>query len=117
MLKLQSKAKIYWYNGTIDMRKSINGLCAIVVDELSGTLQSGDCFIFINKNKNRVKILLWDKGGFVIYYKRLEHGKFKLPKLDGLSIAITETQLSWLLAGLDFYLMEMHSELHYAHYY
>ena len=92
------------------MRKAINGLSAIVIDELAGNVQSGDCFIFINRAKNKVKVLRWDKNGFVIYYKRLERGKFKLPDLDDMLVELNERQLSWLLAGLGFYLMKQFSE-------
>src|SRR5512134_2181942 len=61
------------------MRKSIDGLMAIVQGELRQDAYSGHLFVFVSRRCDRVKILTWDKGGFVLVYKRLERGQFKLP--------------------------------------
>jgi transposase len=66
----------------IDMRKSIDGLMAIVQEELGEDAYSGHLFVFVSRRCDRVKILTWDKGGFVLVYKRLEKGQFKLPRMD-----------------------------------
>ena len=88
----------------MDMRKSIDGLMAIVEQELREDAYSGHLFVFVSTRGDRVKILTWDKGGFVLYYKRLEKGRFRLPHLDpdAMSIQIDATQLSMLLDGIDY---------------
>jgi transposase len=88
----------------IDMRKSIDGLMAIVQEELGEDAYSGHLFVFVSRRCDRVKILTWDKGGFVLVYKRLEKGQFKLPRMDPSSraVEIDATQLAMLLDGIDF---------------
>jgi transposase len=88
----------------IDMRKSIDGLMAIVQEELEENAYSGHLFVFVSRRCDRVKILTWDKGGFVLYYKRLESGQFRLPHMDpnAMAVEIDATQLSMLLDGIDY---------------
>lgn len=62
------------------MRKSFDGLCGLVSGKLGQNPMSGDLFIFVNKPRNRIKLLRWETGGFVLFYKRLEQGTFHLPK-------------------------------------
>ena len=61
------------------MRKSFDGLCGLVSGKLGQNPMSGDLFIFVNKPRNRIKLLRWEAGGFVLFYKRLEQGTFHLP--------------------------------------
>lgn len=118
MLQLQSSTKIYVYTQTVDMRKSIDGLSVVIVEQLERSPQSGDVFVFRNKLCNKVKALVWDRNGFILHYKRLERGRFKFPRSsDGLSYVISEEQLGWLLAGLDFVLMNDFSELNFENYF
>lgn len=118
MLTINDKNKIYVYTEAVDMRKAVNGLSAYVVDEFDKSPQSGDLFVFWNKSKNRLKILWWDKNGFIIHYKRIERHRFKIPKdLSGESFEITSDQLNWLLAGLEFTLMQEFNELNYSDFY
>lgn len=118
MLDVDATTKIFISALPVDFRKSINGLSACVVDELGGTPQSGDLFVFWNKSRNKLKILFWDNNGFVLYYKRLEEGKFKIPKEKEFNyLTITKDQLDWLLAGLDFMLMKQFNRLNYSAYY
>jgi transposase len=88
----------------IDMRKSIDGLMAIVQQELEEDAYSGHLFVFISRRCDRVKVLTWDKGGFVLFYKRLERGQFRLPHMDpnSMAIEIDATQLAMLLDGIDY---------------
>lgn len=81
MFSLTSNHRYYYYNGFIDMRKNFDGLCGIVLNQLKRNPASGEVFIFINRTRNKVKLLHWEQGGFVIYYKRLELGTFDLPRL------------------------------------
>ena len=104
MLTLPRSVRIFMCSAVIDMRKSIDGLMAIVQEELAEDAYSGHLFVFVSRRCDRVKILTWDKGGFVLVYKRLERGQFKLPHMDPSSMAveIDATQLAMLLDGIDF---------------
>ena len=118
MLTVREGVELYLCTTSVDMRKSVNGLSALIVDEFSESPQSGDLFIFYNRARSRVKIIWWDRNGFVIYYKRLERCKFKIPfDLSEVPLMLNPLQLSWLLAGLDFKLMTTFNDLSYSEYY
>ena len=104
MITIPQSVRILIGSTPIDMRKSIDGLMAIVQEELGENAFSGHLFVFVSRRCDRVKILSWDKGGFVLVYKRLEKGQFKLPHMDPSSMAveIDATQLAMLLDGIDF---------------
>lgn len=117
MLKLRDGMKILVSTEAIDARKSIDSLSCLVLDAFKDNPQSGNLFLFFNKTRDKVKILYWDKNGFVLHYKRLEKHRFKVPKLDSMKqLEITEMQLHGLLAGLDFVLMGEFSEINYHQY-
>jgi len=82
MLSLTSSLSYYLYRGHADMRKSFDGLCGLVQTELRRNPLSGEVFIFISRRRNTVKLLHWESGGFVLYYKRLEEGTFEMPFFD-----------------------------------
>ena len=77
MLSLSSRQRFFWYRGAADMRKSFHGLCLLVETEMGLDLMSGDVFVFVNRKRDRMKLLMWDRTGFVIWYKRLEEGTFE----------------------------------------
>ncbi len=118
MLVPIESSKIFILQTPVDMRKSIDGLTGLIVDHLVMEPQSGALFIFYNRNRNKVKTVYWDKNGFVLHYKRLDKGLFKLSKspIDSV-LEINPDQFQWLLAGLDFQLMNKFSHLKYEHYY
>ena len=97
-----SSGHYYLYRHPTDMRKSFDGLCGIVQGTLDRNPCSGDLYIFINKQRNRIKILRWEPGGFVLFYKRLEKGTFELPpcKNGDLSQMIDYTQLVMIVTGI-----------------
>ena len=100
------------------MRKSINGLSALIEEVFEHSPQSTHLFLFYNKSRDKVKLIFWDKNGFVLYYKRLEKGKFKFNRTaTDHTLEITEHQLHWLLAGLDFQLMQQFNTINDSHYY
>ena len=104
MLTVSPYVTIYVYNTTVDMRKSINGLSTLLLEQFEQDPQTGDVFVFINRKRDKTKILYWDKNGFVIYYKRLEQGKFCRSYLfKGDKFVVSPTQLSALLMGIDFH--------------
>ncbi len=84
------------------MRKSFDGLCGLVSNRLGQNPTSGDIFIFINKPRNRIKLLRWEPGGFVLFYKRLEKGTFELPQkhTPGLSHLLGYGELAMLITGI-----------------
>jgi transposase len=88
-----------------------------LVQENNFNPQSGHLFLFFNKSRDKVKLVYWDKNGFVLHCKRLEKHKFIIPKLHpSTHLEITELQLQGLLAGLDFMLMTQFSDINYFQY-
>ena len=106
-----SKVKIYLKTGDTDCRKSINGLSIIVREELGKDVFSGNLFLFCNRDKNKLKILYWDRNGFCLWYKRLETDKFPWPKTTVDLKELSRHQLSMLLDGIDFF--KAHKKLNY----
>lgn len=91
---------IYIACGSVDMRKSINGLSAIVSQKFRLDPCSGALFLFCGKDKRKMKALLWDGNGFILLYKRWENGKLQWPKNGDDVRKLTDQQLRWLLEGL-----------------
>jgi transposase len=102
VITLPSSVRIYLAVGAVDLRKSIDGLGAIV-SERGHDLYSGHLYVFLSRRGDRLKILTWSAGGFVLLYKRLERGRFRLPAIrDGQTeVEIDATQLAMLLDGID----------------
>ncbi|MBR6382836.1 MAG: IS66 family insertion sequence element accessory protein TnpB [Lachnospiraceae bacterium] len=102
MLRLSPSAKVYLACGPTDMRNNIDGLLLLIKFRLKLDPFEPAFFVFCNRQKNKLKILFWDKNGYWLYYKRLESERFNWPEKvgNGQSIAVTEQQLSWLLDGL-----------------
>ena len=102
MLNLPGSVRIFLAAGPTDMRKGFDGLSALV-QQFGQDVFSGHLFVFVSRRRDRVKILTWDRGGFILYYKRLEKGRFKLPPLtDGAqTIPLDAGQLTMLLDGVD----------------
>lgn len=87
--------------GHTDMRKSIDGLAAIVQQNFKLDPFSKDVFMFCGRRKDRIKALFWDGDGVSLLYKRLDNGKFCWPKSPNEVISISEQQLRWLMEGLE----------------
>jgi transposase len=105
---------IYLHRAPVDFRKAANGLCEVVENELSMNPFDESLYVFCNRNRDRLKILHWDKTGFVLWYKRLEKEKFKWPVNDlETVIRLNEESLNWLLSGLAIRPPEPHKTLHY----
>lgn len=92
MFQLGERHKYYLYTQTADMRKGFDGLSGIVRNEMGRNPLSGDVYIFINRTRNRMKLLVWEVDGLVLYYKRLERGSFELMVDDSGSLS---KQISW----------------------
>ena len=100
MLSFSSGQRFYWYRGITDMRKSFRGLCRLVETEMGLNLLSGDVFIFVNRRRDRMKLLMWDRSGYVIWYKRLEEGTYELPDLTGGKCEVSWEELLMILEGV-----------------
>ena len=113
MLKLREGMKLYCYLAPVDMRKSIDGL-NIVVSAVSYQDREKHLYVFRNKQCNKVKIVFWDRNGYVMYYKRLERRHFKFPRNKEGQMEITELQLKGLLTGLEFELLTEFDDYHFS---
>ena len=102
MLTLPRSVRIYLAAGGVDLRKSIDGLSALVA-EGRHDVYSGHLYVFLGRRGEKVKILCFERGGFVLYYKRLEKGRFRLPTIakDATEIELDAAELTMLLDGID----------------
>ena len=90
MFSLTSSHQYYLFSEPTDMRKSFDGLCGLVNTRMGLDPSNGGVYAFINKRRDRIKLLHWEAGGFTLYYKRLEKGTLELP-VEGLK----EGRISW----------------------
>ncbi len=103
MLSFASDMKIYVYTGATDMRKGFNGLSGMVRAEFQADPTDGSLFLFVNRRRDRMKLLHFDRGGYWLYYRLLESGTFEAlvatnPEMPRAQIDATE--LSMLLSGV-----------------
>lgn len=102
MLSRGLSAQVYLATGSTDMRKSIDGLAAIVQLSFSLDPFSTNLFVFCNKSQNKIKILQWEHNGFWLYYRRLEKGRFHWPNQNkSETVRVSQRELNWLLDGLE----------------
>ena len=101
MFSLPQSVRVYVCTQSTDMRRSFDGLAAMAEHVLRQDPFSGHLFVFVNRRGDRLKVLWWDRGGYVIYYRRLEEGTFQLPATDDDSVEIDATQLAMILDGVD----------------
>jgi transposase len=107
-----SGIRIFIKPGMTDMRKQINGLSILVEEEVGQDLFSGNLFLFCNRNRNRLKVLYWERNGFCMWLKRLEQDKFPWPMKEEEVREIARDQLVLLLDGIDFF--HAHKKLHFS---
>lgn len=112
MISLSAATRVFVVAGFTDMRKSFNGLYGIVAQQLNRDPTSGHVFVFCNRSRNRIKLLLWDGSGLWVCAKRLEKGRFHWPWIsesdqddgnppDRDAYLLTHESLSLLLGGID----------------
>lgn len=92
MFHLHQSLRYYLYPAPVDMRKSFYTLSGIVTSSMHRNVLSGEVFIFVNRNQTIMKILHMEYGGMVIYHKKLDSGRFKLPQIDENTHSLT---LDW----------------------
>jgi transposase len=105
MIALPPQVRVFLYRLPTDMRKSFNGLVALTESALKQDPLSGSFFVFLNRRRDRIKILYWGQTGFCIWYQQLQKGTYQLPAADMLeeleTIEVTRSQLSLILDGID----------------
>lgn len=95
--------EIYIVCGYTDMRKSIDGLCAIIEDKLHMDPRRSAIFLFCGRRCDRIKILMWEADGFVLLYKRLSavQGRYRWPRNREEVRSLTWREFDWLMSGID----------------
>ncbi|OUS77262.1 hypothetical protein B1748_08950 [Paenibacillus sp. MY03] len=111
MLNEITSKPVYLACGSTDLRKSIDGLAALVQEGLGMSPFSPALFVFCNRERNKLKILYWEHNGFWLYYRRLERGTFQWPQANGEPVAITNRELRWLLDGLSLSQRQAHPKV------
>lgn len=103
MLAINSNIRIFMATGPTDMRKGFDGLFGLVTGKLELDPLSGHLFLFLNRRRDKLKILYWDGDGLAIWYRRLEQGSYQIPKLasDATHVEIRSDELIMLLRGID----------------
>jgi transposase len=104
MLNLPPAVRLFVARGATDMRKSFDSLAALVIDVIDQDPQSGHLFLFVNRRRDRLKVLWWDRSGYCLLAKRLEHGQFRVfDRADGSAGAfeLSVSELALILEGID----------------
>jgi transposase len=109
-----SQIRVYVAVGSMDLRKSIDGLAAVVSQQFVLDPFTGHLFAFCNRRRNCVKVLYWDRNGFCVWQKRLEKERFRWPKCREEVLSVSSREFGWLLDGLEIQQAKAHQTLRYA---
>jgi len=82
VISLGSQNKYYLYLPPTDMRKGFDGLCGLILSASLGQVTDGHVYVFVNRRRDKIKLLIWDRNGLVLFYKRLEQGTIELPEVE-----------------------------------
>ncbi len=113
MLRPSTTVQVYLYPDPVDMRKSIDGLSALVEAEMDLSPFAEVLFVFCNRGRDKIKILLWERNGFIVWYKRLEKQRFHWSRSSEGIIELDGLMLNSLLDGLDIWHQKPHKSLHF----
>jgi transposase len=114
MMRPSDEVEVYLCREVVDMRKSINGLSILVEEQLRLNAFGPQLFVFCNRRRDKLKILYWERSGFVLWYKRLEKERFPWPRRDPEGVLqISGRELNWLLDGIDLFRIRPHEILSY----
>lgn len=105
--------RIYLYRHPVDFRKAVNGLSVLVEETLDEDPFSGTLYVFTNRNRDRLKILWYERNGFCLWYKRLEKDRFIWPASDAEVVKLNGQQLNWLIDGYDISRLHPHQARRY----
>jgi transposase len=106
-------AAVYLYVPAVDMRKSINTLSVLVEGEMGMNPFDEALYVFANRRRDKLKILTWERTGFVLYYKRLEKQRFHWPRTSEERVRLSGQEINWLLDGYNLAAMRPHETLPY----
>ena len=101
MILLPSAVRIFVCTRAVDLRNSFDGLSGLVQDCFGQDPLSGHLFLFLNRRRDRIKILYFDRDGLAIWYKRLEAGSFQMPQVTQDGVELQPAQFAMLLSGID----------------
>lgn len=111
----RSIERVYLHRAPIDMRKQMDGLAILAKEAMRLDPFSGSLFVFVNRRHNKLKMLIWERNGFIVWYKRLERDRFHWPRrIDETVLSLTGEQLNWLLDGYDVWRMKGHEALRFS---
>ena len=105
--------RVYLHRAPVDMRRQIDGLAILARDVIQRDPMSGAMFAFINARRNKLKILVWERNGFILWYKRLERHRFHWPRVGDAVLTLTGAELNRLIDGYDVW-MKPHETLHFS---
>ena len=109
------QVRVHLCREPVDFRKAINGLSALVAEELELDPFSAEVFAFCNRRKDQVKLLAWERNGFILWQKRLERDRFPWPAAgDDSVVVVTGRELNWLLDGIDVFRLKPHEALKFS---
>ena len=115
MMRPSESVEVLLCREVVDFRKSINGLSALVEEHLHLDPFGTQLFVFCNRRRDKLKILYWERSGFVLWYKRLEKQRFPWPNRDRSDVVeMTGRELNWLLDGIDLFRIKPHEPLSYT---
>ncbi len=101
MLTWPRSVRVFLCTEPTDMRRSFDSLAEMTRQVIKEQPTSGHLFVFTSRRADRVKVLYWDRGGYALWYKRLETGRFYMPEADGSRVELDASELSLLLEGID----------------
>ncbi len=114
MLRPSESVQVYLYADPVDMRKSIDGLSVLVEQEMALSPNIDALFVFCNRGRDKIKLLCWERNGFIVWYKRLEKQRFKWPNVTmDEPLSLSGQELNWLLDGFDIWNNKPHQSVHF----
>jgi transposase len=116
MMRPAGDVEVYLCREVVDFRKSINGLSILVEQHLGLDPFGPQLFVFCNRRRDKLKILYWERNGYVLWYKRLEQHRFPWLSRDpdkSHVVTMSGRELNWLLDGIDLFRIKPHEELSY----
>jgi transposase len=114
-MRPSESVRVHLCRDPVDFRKAINGLSIVVAEEMELDPFSAHVFGFCNRRRDQVKLLYWERNGFVLWQKRLEKDRFPWPRDDEQeTLTVTGRDLNWLLDGIDVFRLRPHKELSFS---
>ena len=114
MITLPAGCRIYLALEPINMHASFDKLALLVEEVIQQSPLNGHLFVFRNRQRDKLKALFWDRNGFSIFYRRLEKGRFKIPKMKNDCVELSQEDVKLLLDGIDISKLQRFPELQYA---